>query len=139
MSCVGSASWQHNLRSSSQGLPSFRPASSSPPPAPSASPQAPGALLSKQAGLFLFQLQLAFRLVFLQKRAQLRHGLQQTDPLLVVQRDGKPPQAVNAHSSFFADAEFQRTAAPSASLFLHFRNLCLEFFVSWLCHDVPSV
>src|SRR5260370_2841209 len=105
MSCVGSASWQHNLRSSSQGLPSFRPDSSSLPPAPSASPQAPGALLSKQAGLFLFQLHLAFRLVFLQKRAQFRHGLQQTDPLLVVQPDGKPPQALTPPSSLSPDPQ----------------------------------
>src|SRR6266481_8417492 len=93
----------------------------------------------KSFRVFFLEFQLACGLVLLEERAQLRHRLQQPDPLFIVKSHRKAPQPVHAYASFFTDTELQRTGAASASLFFHFREFCIQFFVSWLCHGVSSV
>src|SRR5713101_166301 len=145
--CAGSACSLHNLRSNRQTLQRICPVFSSLPPAPGASPQALGAFLlsaapkfeADQGRLFFLELQLSSSFVLLEERAKLRRRLQQSDPLFVIQRDGKSPQAVHADAPFFAHSKFQRSGPAPASLFFQFRDFCFQFFVTWLGHGASCV
>src|SRR5258705_13096737 len=87
--------------------------------------------------LLLFELELAGGFVFLEEFAELRHGVEEADPLFVIERDGKAAEAVDADAAFFADAKFERAAA-AARLLFHFRDFCFEFFVRWFGHGISS-
>src|SRR5437016_2537318 len=84
--------------------------------------------------LFFPELQLSGGFVLLEERAKLWRSFKQANPLFIVQRDGKAPEAVHADAPFFADTKFERAGAASASLFFHFRDFCFEFFIGWLGH-----
>src|SRR6267143_2851661 len=90
----------------------------------------------RTAELFLLQLELAGGFVFFEEFAELRHGVDEADPLFVIERDGKAAEAVNADAAFFADAKFEGAAAAAAGLFFHFRDFCFQFFVGWFGHDI---
>jgi len=53
----------------------------------------------------IFKLQAAF--VFLEESAEIVSGVEQTNPLLVVESDRKAPEAIDAHSALFTNAEFE--------------------------------
>src|SRR6266436_5720254 len=95
-------------------------------------------LHGRTAKLFLLQLGLAGGFVFFEEFAELRHGVEETDPLFVIERDGKAAETVDADAAFFADAKFERAAAAATRLFFHFRDFCFEFLVSWFGHGVSS-
>src|SRR6266436_3341098 len=95
-------------------------------------------LHGRTAKLFLLQLELAGGFVFFEEFAELRHGVEEADPLFVIERDGKAAKTVDADAAFFADAEFEGAAAAAAALLFHFRDFCFEFFVSWFSHGVSS-
>src|SRR5712691_9816626 len=92
--------------------------------APTAEPQ----------NLLFFELQLALGFIFLKELAQLRRGLQKTVPLLVVKRDGKAAEPVNADPAFFSNSKFECAGAPSGALLLQFRDTRFEFLIRWLGH-----
>src|SRR5271168_2234192 len=79
-------------------------------------------------GSSLRRLQLQLALVLFQERAQVRRDIQQTDPLLVVQRDWKPPQSVHAYAAFFSHAKFQAAFLSRTCLFFQLFNLRQQFF-----------
>ena len=93
--------------------------------------------ISKDSCLFLFELQLASRLVFIEKRAQLRSSVEQSNPLLVIESDREAAKPVDAHSTFFTDLELKLAGATSARLFFQFSDSCFELFVRWFGHFFP--
>src|SRR5258708_15223025 len=149
-SCSGSAYWPRSLRSNRHRS-NASPRLLLTPPSPGCLPTGTRGLplrvartsafrdRRKSFRVFFLELQLARGFVLLEERTQLRHRLQQPDPLFVVKSHRKAPQSVHAHASFFTDTKLQRTGTASASLFFHFREFCFQFFVSWLCHGVSSV
>src|SRR5690242_21265480 len=84
--------------------------------------------------LLFFELQLAFGLVFFQKFAQIRGSIEQPDPLLVIQGDGKASQTIHAHASLFAYAKLQRAGPPAGSTLLQLRYTRFQLFIARLGH-----
>src|SRR5882724_9758094 len=80
---------------------------------------------------WFFQLELGF--VFVEKGAEIVCLVEQTGPLLEIERDRETSQAINADAAFFTHAEFQRSGAP-CSLLLQFSETSFHFFVSRFCH-----
>src|SRR6266567_560090 len=66
--------------------------------------------------------------------AELRRGLQKAVPLLVVERDGKAAEPVDADPAFFSNAKFECAGAPSGALLLQFGDARFEFLIRWLGH-----
>ena len=62
------------------------------------------------------QLQLPVRLILLQELPELFRRIKQPDPLFIIECDGKPPEAVHAHASFFPDSKIQRSRSPAARI-----------------------
>src|ERR1700722_6778708 len=87
--------------------------------------------------LFVFRLQFQPVLVFFEERAQIRHHVQQPDPLLVVQRDRKAPQPIHADSPPFSHAKLQRPGSLRTPRRLLFQlgNLRQQFLSTWFRHD----
>src|SRR5579864_5317895 len=91
--------------------------------------------ISKESCLFLFELELAGRLVFIEKGAELRSSVEQSNPLLVIERDRKAAEAINAYAAFFTDPEFEGPRSATASLLFQFRQTRFQFVVTRLGHD----
>jgi hypothetical protein len=80
--------------------------------------------------LFL-QFQLGF--IFFQKFSQFAGDIEQTLPLLVIKRDRKTAQPVDADPAFFADPKFQTSGA--AWLLFELRQAGFELFIRRFLHD----
>src|SRR5215469_8163596 len=91
-------------------------------------------LLSPSRALtLLFELEL--RLVLFHELLDVVGGVEKAIPLLVVQRDGKAPQAVDAHAALFSDLKDQVSAAfLGFDLFFQLSQFRFEFVVSRFCH-----
>lgn len=80
-------------------------------------------------GLF-FELQPG--LVFFHEGLYVVGSAQETVPLLVVESDGEPAQAVDADAAFFSDFEDEVSAALFGfDFFFELRQFGFEFFVGW--------
>src|SRR5689334_19279237 len=75
-------------------------------------------------------LELQFALVCFQEGLQRLCLTEQAVPLLVVKRDGKATQAIDAYGALFADLELQRAGAPAATLAFQFSKPCLQLFIT---------
>src|SRR5579862_3334248 len=84
--------------------------------------------------LFLFELQLAFRFVLLEKCPQIAGGIEQARPLFVIECNREASQAIYTDAPFFPDSEFELPTAPAPFLLLQFRDARLEFLVRWFRH-----
>src|SRR5215469_324975 len=82
--------------------------------------------------LFWFQFQA--RLVLFQKFTQPVGAVEQTHPLLVIERHREAAQPVNAHPALFANAKFQRAFLPRTALLLQLGNPRQQFFSGWFTH-----
>jgi hypothetical protein len=71
-------------------------------------------------------------LIIFEELAELRAGVEEAVPLLVVKGDGKAAESINADAAFFAHTEFEGSGA--ARLLLQFGEAGFEFFISRFGH-----
>jgi len=69
----------------------------------------------------LFLLQLQFGFIVFQKLTKFWRGVQQPDPLFVIQCDREPSQTIDAYSTFFTDLKIE-FASSALRLFFEFRD-----------------
>jgi hypothetical protein len=87
----------------------------------------------RQSALLAFKLQLT--LVFFKELAEILGGVEQTGPLLVIQRDWKTAKAVNADSTFLRHSKFHGSAALFGfDLLFQILQASFEFFVTGFRH-----
>src|SRR5439155_2116283 len=77
----------------------------------------------RRAPLRFFQLEFAFGFLFFEEGFEFGDGFEQADPLFVIERDGKTPEAVDADAALFSDTEIESAAPFRAGLFLKLREL----------------
>src|SRR5438445_13600021 len=92
-----------------------------------------GSRFSVANALLVFEFESGF--ILFDKFAELLGGLEQAGPLFVIKCHGETPEAVYAHTSLFADPEFQASGAFRALLF-QFRQAGFQFFISWFGHEL---
>src|SRR5439155_17921023 len=83
------------------------------------------------------QFQFAGGFIFFEKVAQILGDVEQTNPLFVIERDGKAAETVDADAAFFSDAKFESAGALGAFFFFELGQPGFEFFVRWFGHGAP--